>query len=280
MIVLSISIHNVAGSTAATLVVALLNMKLTVDDMRQFGWRLPFLSSLIVAVLALISQRGMEGSHEFISARKHGKIVQNPVLFAVKYHWKSIGFIFLSVAIWSAGIYMTDTFLPIYAQHKLGVDYALLIGAGIQILRLPLFALSGHLADLYGEYPLFKYGTIILFTCSFPLYLWMNREYVDHEQSTFLWPFIVTAVVSEIGLGLCAGSMLLVMVSTVGDVTIRMSALGIAYNLSLATFGGTAPTVGSCLSIKNLSFVGGYLSTVSALSFVTVYFMERRRKRR
>ena len=213
----------------ASWVVALLNTVLGPEEMRQFGWRLPFLSSLIVAVFGLVSQSQMEGSHEFQSASKRGQIVNNPVKEAMKHHWKRIGLIWLSVVTWCAGIYITFTFLPIYVEKELGVDHAILVSSGMTIWNMLWLLVGGHLADKYGHYVPMKVGTVMLCLCSVPLYYLMTREYVVH-QSDSLWPLIAADFVSGMALGLFGGPMQIFMVYAIEDVTVRMSAVGIAYN--------------------------------------------------
>ena len=87
---------------------------------------------------------------------------------------------------------------------------------------------------------------------------------------------IITDVVSGMALGLFGGPMQVFMVYAIDDVTVRMSAVGIAYNACHAVFGGTAPLIGSSLSLVNFSFVGAYLALLCALSLIALRFMERR----
>lgn len=176
---------------------------------------------------------------------------------------------------WCAGIYLTFTFLPIYVEKELGVEHAILASAGMNIWNEVCLLWGGHLADKYGHFVPMKIGTVILCLLSLPLYFWMNREYVTHQSDSLL-SLIVTDFVSGMALGLFGGPMQVFMVYAIDDVAVRMSAVGIAYNACHAVFGGTAPLIGSSLSLANFSFVGAYLAILCALSLIALRFMEKR----
>merc|ERR1712087_440375 len=112
--------------TAASLFISLLKGVLTTDHMNSFGWRIPFLSSFIVAIIGLYYQYKMPPSRGFAVAARENTMTGNPVLNALRIHWRMIILITLAVVPWCAGNYMTFTFLPIYLQSELGIENALL----------------------------------------------------------------------------------------------------------------------------------------------------------
>ena len=62
---------------------------------------------------------------------------------------------------------------------------------------------------------------------------------------------------------------------SIEDVIVRYSAIGIAYNGCQAMFGGTAPLIGSALSLQNFVYVGVYLSVFCGISTIIVHLMSR-----
>ena len=60
------------------------------------------------------------------------------------------------------------------------------------------------------------------------------------------------------------------MVNSINDVVVRYSVIGIAYNLCQAGFGGTAPLIGTALSLYNFVYVGVFSAICCALSFVAM----------
>ena len=93
----------VLGDTVASLVVSLLKAFLTTEEMRDWGWRLPFLSSLIVAILGIVYQCKMPPSREYELATREHQLPGNPVKNALMRHWRMIILMMMAVVPWCAG---------------------------------------------------------------------------------------------------------------------------------------------------------------------------------
>ena len=109
-----------SGEVLASWVVALLNTFLSSEQMSEWGWRIPFLSSILMAALGFISQKHMEPSREFVDAKETSSPTEminvNPLQKALKYHWKTILMIVAVIIPWCCGGYLNYTFLPVYLQ--------------------------------------------------------------------------------------------------------------------------------------------------------------------
>merc|ERR1719206_351657 len=124
---------------------------------------------------------------------------------------------------------------------------------------------GGVLADEYGYFAVMKVGVAVLAVWSAPAYYLLHAMHVQGDV-TSVWPLVVVDVVTVVGLGLFGGPMQLFMVSAIEDVALRYTAIGIAYNVSQGMFGGTAPLVGSALSMVSIVYVGVYLSGFAVVS--------------
>ena len=269
----------VLGGVVASWIVSLLNTMFNDDQMVSWGWRIPFLSSFIVAVLGIISQRHMEQSFEFVNASQHGQITKsNPIKDALKLHWKNILLIMFAVIPWCAGGYITFTFLPIYLQSQHRLKHALLVSSFLMLWMMGWLIVGGIIADKYNYYISMKIGSLILCLWSIPAYLYMKSVYIDEElngENDNYWPLIISDFISAIGLGLFGGPMQIFMVDSIQDVIVRYSAIGIAYNGCQAIFGGTAPLIGSALSLENFVYVGVYLTIFCGISTIILHVMSR-----
>jgi len=264
----------VLGDTAASLVVSLLKTWLSTEEMRSWGWRVPFLSSMLVAVFGIVYQHKMPPSRDYELAMRESQMTGNPVKNAVQRHWRMILLMLFALVPWCAGNYVTFTFLPIYLQSALDVDHALLTSSLLLVWKMVMLVVGGTLADRYGYFAIMKVGVAVLCLLSWPSYFLLEYMYIDRGEAG-VWPLVVSDFVTVIGLGLLGGPMQLFMVDSIEDVVLRYSAIGIAYNLCQAIFGGTAPLVGSALTMANLVYVGVYLSACSALSFGILWFLHR-----
>merc|ERR1712013_656390 len=82
-----------------------------------------------------------------------------------------------------------------------------------------------------------------------------------------VWPMIFVQFVLGVGLGAFGGPMQLMMVDSIDDVAVRFCAMGTAYNLCQALFGGTAPIFAELMQKAHLTLVGLYLCALAALAF-------------
>ena len=135
--------------------------------------------------------------------------------------------------------------------------------------------IGGMIADKYNYYIPIKIGSLILCLWSIPAYYYMKNVYIDNKINDNYWPLIIADFISAVALGLFGGPMQIFMVDNIQNVIVRYSAIGIAYNGCQAMFGGTAPLIGSALSLENFLYVGIYLSIFCGISTVILHFMSR-----
>eukprot|EP01084_Bolivina_argentea_P256307 431486_1 len=263
----------------ASWVISLLYLIFTKNQMTKWCWRIPFLSSIIVGILGFISQIYMEQSHEFVNAIKKRQISDlNPIQKSLKYYWKIIILIAVTIIPWSAGGYITFTFLPIYLQSQLQMHNALLISSFLLIWKMFMLLIGGYIADKICDYLfVMRIGVMILCIWSFPAYYVMQQIYVVYGEYYVFWPLIISDLITGIALGLFGGPMQIFMVNNIDDVCVRYTVIGIGYNICQAVFGGTAPLIGSALSLINFYYVGLYITVFSAISTVILYLMERKK---
>ena len=90
---------------------------------------------------------------------------------------------------------------------------------------------------------------------------------------------IITQFIYGICLGGFGGPMQIFMVDSVSDVGIRYSVMGVAYNLCQATYGGTAPMIGTALSLASILWVAVYVLTVAIVSGLLLHFRDKNNKK-
>ena len=78
-----------AGLVLSTLALSL-TAKLPEADFLSWGWRLPFLFSMVLVVIGVIARTRLPESHEFEAARQAGKVSKTPLRTLVRDHKKQI----------------------------------------------------------------------------------------------------------------------------------------------------------------------------------------------
>jgi len=247
--------------------VTILYLVLSKESMTEYGWRLPFIASAIIGFIGLRLQRNMPGSHDFALAQSQSLIVSNPLRKAVEQHWKEIIYMAFVSLTWAAGFYLIFVWTPNYVSEQQDPPYRNAVSINTVLLAGICLALvcGGWLADRRHYSQTMQVGFIWVLLVSVPCFTMLDR-YRGHW-----WPIVVLELVIGIGLALVGGAIEIFLVDCIDNIGLRYTAMGLAYNICQALFGGTAPLVAEALSMKNVEFVGMYLSLLAAVSGLSLY---------
>ena len=145
--------------------------RLPEEDMLSWGWRIPFLASVVLLVVGYFIRVRVHESPDFEHMKAHGKEVAVPAAEVLRHHRRPlltvIGARFAEVT-W---FYTVATFSLTYATTSLGLEKAVIleaviVGAGVAFFTIPLV---GMLADRVGQRRIFMLGGLLLGLYS-PLY--------------------------------------------------------------------------------------------------------------
>ncbi|HJQ88555.1 MAG TPA: MFS transporter [Propionibacteriaceae bacterium] len=155
------------GSSAAIL----LAQAMPADDFQAWGWRLPFVASVVLVAVGLWIRIRVSDAEEFLQARQQGVTVRRPVALVLRRHWRAV-LLGTAVTFVCHAAYILTSFLPAYATTVLGVDddaalTSLMVASGASIGVLWLlarrvdrhdrrwFAAAGGLFSALWIYPAF-----------------------------------------------------------------------------------------------------------------------------
>jgi MFS transporter, MHS family, shikimate and dehydroshikimate transport protein len=159
-------------STAAFAVVS----RLPDTQFLSWGWRLPFLVSIVLVLVGLVIRLRVTESPEFLKAMKHDAPAKVP-LFEVLRSYKrslivSIGLKISEVA-W---VYLLSVFVVMYGTRTVGIPRSVmldgvLIAAALEFITVPL---AGYLSDIFGRRALYFFGSCCTVAAALPLF-WLVR---------------------------------------------------------------------------------------------------------
>ncbi|MFG1621758.1 MFS transporter [Kribbella sp. NPDC049227] len=209
------------------------------DQVAQFGFRIPFLLSIPLALTVFLLRWGAPESPEF--ARRRDTLVKQPVVLAFQQHWRQmllvIGVVFAQVI----GGYGLLIYLPTYLQKYSGIPASTTYSFGIllSVLWIVLMVPMGALSDRVGRRPVLIAGGGGLALVMFPAFAMLE------SGRTILG--ILACVLIMLALTAVVGPTSAVFAEQF-PLHVRYSACGVGFALASSLFGGTAPLLGTYFS--------------------------------
>jgi MHS family proline/betaine transporter-like MFS transporter len=160
------------GFAAAAGVVGLVRVFVPDAQMSTYGWRIPFLLSLVLAVVCLWVRLRISDSPQFKELREKAAIQRSPLLQAVRSHPLAVARVAgLAIAFNGTG-YFGVTYFAIFLQQEgfsaSGVAWTSAICITIATLTYPW---TGKLTDRFDRKPILMASYIIYAVTAFPVFL-------------------------------------------------------------------------------------------------------------
>ncbi|MBF0480401.1 MAG: MFS transporter [Desulfovibrionaceae bacterium] len=249
------------GMMLGSLCAVLMNAALGHRAMAAWGWRLPFLTGVVIALAAIWMRKGLTETPAFEDMRACGRLNENPLADAVRLFPGDVFHAALLVTLVGGGFYILflwwPTFLDAFAGS--GVPYAAALNTFSLIVLIVLIPLAGRLSDQWGRKRLLAWSSAGLALLSWPLFLLAT-------QGGF-FPVFAAQMCFTVLMGFYLGPIPAALVEMF-PANVRYSAIGLGYNLSLCFFGGTAPLLATWLvrRYQTVSSVALYLVFLSCLN--------------
>ncbi|HXW65571.1 MAG TPA: MFS transporter [Burkholderiaceae bacterium] len=210
-------------------------------DVRSWGWRLPFLLSIVLLAIGWFVRIRVPETPMFEEIRRRGEIVRNPFLQAVLKNPRSF-LIALGLKICEVSwVYILTIFVVIYATNKLQLPKSLLLnaiflGALLEVITIPLF---GRLSDIFGRRTLYFAGVLFSFCFAFPLF-WL----LDTRDPQIIIATIIIAM--NLGHGTMFGLESTYFPELFGT-SVRYTGASFGFQVSAALGGGLSPIIATAL---------------------------------
>ncbi|MBC7919282.1 MAG: MFS transporter, partial [Rhodoferax sp.] len=235
------------------------------EEMTQWAWRIPFLIAGPLGLIGLYLRTQLEDTPEFRAVLATGKVVHAPIRSAVTGAWPALFFCVGFVVLKAVGHWTLQAFIPNYLTVHL--HYSKLQAYGVTTLGLLTIALMvpwmGLLSDRFGRRPLMLLGCAGFFLLTYPAFLLMSQ---GHFGAAFAGMAILGVCIAAFD-GACNAAM-----AELFPTRIRYGGMAVAYNISVAFFGGVTPYFALFL----ISATGDtlspayYVMLAAAITFATV----------
>ncbi|RDI63443.1 MHS family proline/betaine transporter-like MFS transporter [Nocardia pseudobrasiliensis] len=222
------------GFVGGSAIVLLLQLLLTDDQMQSFGWRIPFLLAVPLGLVGWYLRSRLDESPVFTEVAEDDRPSGGLLKLIVDYRRELLTLGGLVIAL-NVVNYTLLAYMPTYLNKTIGMSNTqttamVLIGQLAMVVVMPL---SGGLSDRFGRRPMWLVSLIGLIVLSVPLY-WLMGQGMG-------W-----AILGFVVLGLLYVPQLSTISATfpaIFPTHVRYAGFALAYNVSTAAFGGTAPLV-------------------------------------
>ena len=262
-----------AGVVLANLVFMLMTANLAPEAFESWGWRAPFIFSIVLVALGLYVQLKLEDTPEF-QALEQAQATQatgarkSPILTAILKHPKEILLAGGSFVASNGCFYLVIVFLVSYSVG-LGMDrtqvlWALVVGTLLSAASLPI---SGALSDRIGRRAVYMIGAVGGGVWAFVLW-----QLVDGQ--TF-WGLVTGIALASVFLNFMYGPQS-ALFSELFSAEIRYSGASLGYQLGAILGGGFAPIIATGLLAWNGGdsiIIAAYMAGLCAVSFVSIFLL-------
>ncbi len=206
------------------------------EDAASWGWRIPFIGSVLFCVVGWLLRRGITEPE----LGEKAKMQRQPVLASLIADWKPIVQTFGIVAMTNAAYYLAFTFAVERRKAMTGAAGADFQLANTLSLVVVLMAkpFGGWLSDKVGRRRLMIWLTL----ATMALVYFALRIMLYGAPTEFMFGQILLAIPLGMALGLQGA-----MVVEIFPLRSRVTSMSLAYSVTLALAGGTAPLMSTWL---------------------------------
>jgi MHS family proline/betaine transporter-like MFS transporter len=273
------------GFALGAALVSVLQLTLGQAAMEDWGWRLPFLIAGPLGLIAVYFRSKIEESPQFQAtldaqeelakdAAAGDKAAAKGPVGIVKAYWRSIIVAMILVAAANTAGYALTSYMPTYLTESKGYDpvHGTLLTIPVLVVMSLCIPLTGKLSDRIGRRPVLWIGAVSTVVLAAPAFALIGIGSIWSTLAGLsLIAFPVTFYIANLASALPAQF----------PTASRYGAMGIAYNFSVAIFGGTTPFIVDALinATGNDMMPAYYLMGTSAVGAVAIYFLKESAQR-
>jgi MFS transporter, MHS family, shikimate and dehydroshikimate transport protein len=244
------------GLSTAALLLYILSVTLSKQQLDSWGWRVPFLASALLVVVGLFVRLRVSESPLFKRLQEQGRELKVPIVDVIKNAWgRSLLIIFAQSAV-NIAFYVFSVYSLSYATHNVGETsadtlVALVVAALFDLIAMPVW---GRISDRVGRRPVLYFGSIFLAIYLYPFFLMV-------QTGNPVWLSVALAIGLVFGHA-PAYSAFASFAAEKFDSRTRYTGASVTYQVSSALISGPAPFVATALVAAFNSYVPVVLMVV------------------
>ncbi|CUT10708.1 Alphaketoglutarate permease [Bradyrhizobium sp.] len=252
----------IGGQLTAIIVLLLLQkIFLTPEELRAWGWRIPFAIGAALAIFAAVMRRGLHETEAFEEARKVVKPTGS-LTNLLRYPRELLLVVGLTAG-GTAAFYTFTTYMQTFVKLSVGLtaDQTTFVIFGTLIFATILQPIYGAISDKIGRKPLLIFFGVAGTLATVPLLMTLKET-----KSPFIAFILICAAWLFV-----AGytSINAVVKAELFPTNVRALGVGLPYAITVSMFGGTAPAIALYFkSIGHEAWFYYYLASIICLSLI------------
>ena len=245
------------------------------DQFLSWGWRIPFLLSIVLIGIGLFIRLRVTESPRFEAVKNKGVEAKAPLIELLRKHPKNILLAIGTRFATDITFNVINVFVLAYATQQLGLPRSMilngvLIGCAVELFTIPFF---GWLSDKIGRRTVFMMG------CAFvAVYGFIFFRLLETKQPTLIFLAYVG------GLALSQASVYAVQSTWFAELfgtRIRYTGASLPYQIAGIVTSGPTPLIATYLFATYAAVwpIAGYIAVTAILSLVCAYFLAETYKR-
>ncbi len=241
----------------------------------EWGWRLPFLLSLVLVAVAIYIRLRLQETPVFQALKAQGRIAANP--WREAFMGKNLRYVAIATivvvgegCVWYSSQFWALYFLQTVKQVEV-LSSSLIVGIAL-LIASPTLVLCGWLSDRIGRKPIILTGFLLAAVTYYPLYAALGR-YAEPNAINYPMAILVVAILVAY-VGMVYGP-IAAFLAEFFPARIRYTSVSVPYHIGNGWGGGLVPiiTTSAYVSTGSLAWALAYPIAVPAVAFVLCLFL-------
>ncbi|MGE3269374.1 MAG: MFS transporter [Chloroflexota bacterium] len=264
------------GLFVSLAVVLTTRLALGTEAFSAWGWRIPFLLSIVLVSMSLFIRMRLRESPLYSALKTAGRTSVQPLKesLGTKRNWSLILLALVGATAGQGVVWYTGQFYALFfLQTQLKVDLVtanIIVSVAI-LLGTPFFIFFGRLSDKVGRKKIMMSGCLLAALTYVPLYMAMNSFSMTNNPPTPAHPAVLTLIVfiQVLYVTMVYGPIAAFLVELF-PARIRYTSLSLPYHIGNGVVGGLVPFMSTYIVAETGSMYAGlaYPIAIALITFV------------
>src|SRR5687768_3962200 len=230
-----------------------------------WGWRIPFLISILLVIVGLIIRVRIVESPAFAQVKATQSEARQPIVEVLRHHPREVLLAIGARFAENGAFYVYTVFSLVYGTQRVGVDRqtvlnGILVASAAALVAIPVF---GALSDRLGRRPVYLFGAVFTGLFAYPLF-WL----LDTGSATLIALALTIALV--FAHSPMYGPQAAFLAELFGT-RVRYSGASLGAQLASVVAGGLSPFIATALLPYGRGALAAYVAARALITVVAVF---------